>query len=171
MDSQQPQKISQVRQAKQTLSRKRKIKRSSREIPPVILKTRHRPKKTTLRKLMENAYQKALADIPTMVKCPRCGRTMPRDRTERHHPALRRRTSYLFTIQVCPDCHKWIHNGDPEAAEREGLLWPGRNSKTFGLEDAIGLIAMMRYPSHYPIDVYLKHNPSQCRKNNNNTQQ
>jgi hypothetical protein len=40
-----------------------------------------------------------------------------------------------------------------------GLLWPGRNSKTFTLVAAYALVHTMRFPPLYALDIYKKYSP------------
>ncbi len=73
---------------------------------------------------------------------------------ERHHPAGRRKHAFLFTFMVCTECHHWAH-ANPAQAEEQGLLWKGRNSKTFTIEAAKELISRMTHPSQYPLEILI----------------
>jgi len=107
----------------------------------------------TRRKALEALYQQLWHLVPDMVRDPVTGVLWPREAMERHHPAGRRKAAFLYTIMVTQETHQRIHaNG--EWAESVGLLWPGRNSKVFTLDDARFLAQLRPVKFTYPEDIY-----------------
>ena len=111
-----------------------------------------KPPVTTQRKALLNAYKQAYEKIPPYPRCPKCGVSLPKAAFERHHPAGRRKTSFLFTVQTCTPCHPWVHENGKDA-ESIGLLWPGRNSKVFTIDDAREIVLKMPFPAYYSIPI------------------
>lgn len=72
---------------------------------------------------------------------------------ERHHPAGRRKAAFLYTVMLAPGVHDLVH-AEPAWAESVGLLWPGRNSKIFTLEDARELARLRPCLITYPEDLF-----------------
>jgi hypothetical protein len=78
---------------------------------------------------------------------------MRKDNGERHHPAGRRKTSFLFTYILHSHCHLAVHS-EPGKATLLGLLWSGRNSKVFTEQDARKLVAMCPHPPQYALEIF-----------------
>jgi len=105
------------------------------------------------REALEALYRQLWHLVPDRVRDPITGVSGNKADFERHHPALRRKTAFLYTIMVTPKTHQRIH-ADGEWAESVGLLWPGRNSKVFTLDDARFLAQLRPVKMTYPEDIY-----------------
>ena len=139
------------------MKRKAKTARMPRIAPELPLESRATGKSgSSARRKLEAAYKASYAQIPDPCQCAACGVTKRKATMERHHPAGRRKTSFLFTFMLCPECHKKVHD-NPKWAALEGLLWTGRNSRVFTLEDAIKLSGMTVGNTGYAIEILKQH--------------
>lgn len=96
--------------------------------------------------MLKQAYE----NVPPRPQCPLCGLSLLKEAGHFHHPAGRRKASYAFGFIMHPACHEWVHT-NPKDAEAIGLLWPGRNSKTFTADAAHTLVMAQRFPALYSI--------------------
>jgi hypothetical protein len=119
---------------------------------------RKRPPLTKLRKALLEAYRASYDEIPETVRCAACGLSLRKVEGERHHPAGRRKASYLFTVVVHGTCHEHIHH-NPEWGTSRALLWRGRNSKTFTKAEAEILVMKMPFPPLYALEIYKRYQP------------
>jgi len=104
--------------------------------------------------LLKQAY----AEIPDLPQCPRCGLSLPKEAGHFHHPAGRRKAAYTFGFILHPHCHEWAHANGKDA-EAIGLLWSGRNSKTFTVDDANELVLKQLFPARYAIPIWIRYTP------------
>ena len=93
-------------------------------------------------------YRKHVSTLPLIVQDPKSGQILQLSKCELHHPAGRRKHTFLFVVPVSPETHRWIHE-NPHLAETLGLLWCGRNSKQFRHLDAIDLLSAVPYPETF----------------------
>lgn len=115
-------------------------------------KTATNPQKQR-RNALEALYRQLWHLVPDQVRDPVTGALWSKEAMERHHPAGRRKDAFLYTIMLTPATHRLIHDA-PDLGERWGLLWPGRNSKVFTLEDAKKLVSLRPVYMTYPEDLF-----------------
>jgi hypothetical protein len=119
---------------------------------------RKKPQVSERHKAREEAYKASWEAIPETVRCAACGVALRKVDGHRHHPAGRRKASYLFTVVVHGTCHEHIHH-DPEWGTARALLWRGRNSKTFTEAEAEILVMKMPAPPLYALEIYKRYQP------------
>lgn len=61
--------------------------------------------------------------------CPVCGESGAKNSMDRHHVAGRSFGNLLHYIYLHRGCHRKVHD-DPEWAEKQGLLWKHRNTRS-----------------------------------------
>ena len=115
-------------------------------------------KQKARRKALEATYRLAYESIPDNPQCAACGLPSAKDSQDRHHPAGRRKDAFLFTCQLCNECHRRVHD-HPKLATLQNLLWKGRNSKVLSMADAVKLVEGMPFPPTYAIEILKKYKP------------
>ncbi len=124
-------------------------------VKPVSPKKRVPIRQVSKRRSQDNvAYAKHKASLPEICIDPLTGEKFNRKDGEHHHPAGRRKTSFLFVVPVTHSTHMAIHERCKQA-ELDGLLWRGRNSKVFTPEDAYELLKLVPFPETFLICIQL----------------
>lgn len=124
-------------------------------VKPVSAKKRVPIRQVSKRRSQDNLdYVKHKKSLPEICIDPLTGEKFNREEGEPHHPAGRRKTSFLFVVPVLPSTHHQIHEM-PKQAELDGLLWPGRNSKVFTPADAYELLKLVPHPETFLICIQL----------------
>lgn len=126
-----------------------------RAVKPVSPKKRVPIRQVSKRRSQDNlAYVKHKQSLPEICIDPLTGDRFNREEGEPHHPAGRRKTSFLFVVPVLHSTHAQIHEM-PKQAELDGLLFRGRNSKVFTPDDAYELLKLVPHPETFLICIQL----------------
>jgi hypothetical protein len=100
------------------------------------------------------ALARHVARFPDIIRDPFTGDLLAKNLAEFHHPAGRRKASFLFVIPVSPETHRRIHD-NPKWATLVGMLWSGRNSKVFTESDAWKLLELCPFPQPMRLAIEL----------------
>jgi len=95
-----------------------------------------------------------IARFPDILRDPITGGLVGKNLVEFHHPAARRKASFLFVVPVSSKTHRRIHE-NPKWATLVGMLWSGRNSKVFTEADAWKLLELVPYPGPMRLAIEL----------------
>lgn len=110
------------------------------------------------------ALSQHVARFPDIIRDPFTGELLAKNLAEFHHPAGRRKASFLFVIPVSPETHRRIHD-NPKWATLVGLLWSGRNAKVFTESDAWRLLELSPFPQgmRLAIELWVSSNAERMR--------
>ena len=106
------------------------------------------------RQLSNRDYVAHKKRLPDPCQCPFTGKWGNLNDMEPHHPAGRRKGTFLFVVPVSREGHATIHEY-PALAESVGLLFPGRNRKVCTVQDAMEMLALCHYPESYNLCINL----------------